>query len=85
MDFTAILHGLATFGVYILNVLIYESIALVIWFPISYCLYNSSSVPEPVGDEIARKLGLGLIWVFLAMCVLCLFGIGRIVPFPTFG
>ena len=80
---TPLLHGLAIFGVYILNVIIYETIAIILWLAIALPLY-CSSIPERVSDNIVQKSGAVLAIVFLAFCVLYLFGIGRIVPLPKF-
>lgn len=80
---TPLLHGLAYVGVYILNVIIYETIAIVIWLAIALPVYLSSA-PEHVSDIVIRKVGMVLLIAFLVFCVLFFFGIGRIVPLPKF-
>jgi hypothetical protein len=84
VDFiTPLLHGLAYVGVYLINVLIYETIAVAIWFAVSYATFNTS-LPGEVSDRIvfATTLILGL--AFLAFCVLYFFGIAQIIPLPVF-
>ncbi len=81
---TPLLHGLAYVGVYVLNLLIYETIAILVWL-IAAGIINRSSISEQVGDEILRKIGLVLLIAFIGMCILFLFGIGCIVQYPTSG
>ena len=81
---TQVLHGLAYVGVYILNVLIYETIAVLIWLPVSLALFESPNVSEKTSDLVTCRLAGALCIAFGIMCILLLCGIGYIVPLPTF-
>ena len=80
---TPLLHGLAYVGVYILNVLIYETVAVVIWFAVSFTAFNTS-LPGEVSDRIVFATTIRLVLAFLTFCVLYFFGIARIIPLPVF-
>jgi hypothetical protein len=82
---TLLLHGLAYFGVWVLNVIIYETILLVVWLMIGgfsrYVLHRS----EARVDDIIRISGGILAIVMLAICVALCFNWITIVSYPTFG
>lgn len=84
-DFLALLlHGLAYFGVWVLNVIIYEAILLAIWLMIGgfsrYVLHRS----EAKVDDIIRISGGILMIALLAICVILCFNWITIVPYPIF-
>ena len=78
---TYLLHGLAYVGVYILNLLIYETIAILIWLGLALLAFRvaSDNVQEVFTSRLAAILFLSL----LAICVMLLFGVGYIVPLPV--
>ena len=82
--FTLLLHGLAYFGVWVVNVIIYEMIVLVIWLMIGgfsrYVLHRSKART----DDIIRISGGILFIVMLCICVILCFDWITIVPYPVF-
>lgn len=80
-----LLHGLAYFGVWLLNVLIYECIAIVIWIAVSYGTYRSPRISERTSDDISSMLAIiFLILLFVIAILICCFSWIRIVPMPVF-
>jgi len=81
---TLLLHGLAYFGVWVLNVIIYEVILLVVWLMIGgfsrYVLHRS----EAKVDDIIRISGGILAIALLVICVILCFNWITIVPYPIF-
>jgi hypothetical protein len=81
---TLLLHGLAYFGVWVLNVIIYEVILLVVWLMIGgfsrYVLHRS----EAKVDDIIRISGGILTIALLVICVILCFNWITIVPYPIF-
>lgn len=81
---TLLLHGLAYFGVWVLNVIIYEVILLVVWLMIGgfsrYVLHRS----EAKVDDIIRISGGILTIALLVICVILFFNWITIVPYPIF-
>ena len=74
---TLLLHGLAYFGVWVLNVIMYEVILLVVW---RYVLHRS----EAKVDDIIRISGGILTIALLVICVILCFNWITIVPYPIF-
>lgn len=79
-----LLHGLAYAGVYLLNLLIYETICVVIWSLVAYVLFGSKRIPEAEADRITNIFALVLCVALGVMLILMLFGKGYIVPLPNF-
>lgn len=81
---TLLLHGLAYFGVWVLNVIMYEVILLVVWLMIGgfsrYVLHRS----EAKVDDIIRISGGILTIALLVICVILCFNWITIVPYPIF-
>ncbi len=79
-----LLHGLAYAGVYLLNLLIYETICVVIWSLVAYVLFGSKRIPEAEADRMIDIFTVVLCVVLSVMLILMLFGKGYIVPLPNF-
>lgn len=79
-----LLHGLAYVGVYLLNLLIYETIGAIIWSLVVYVLFGSKRIPEAKADRMTDIFALVLCIALGVMLVLMLFGKGYIVPLPNF-
>lgn len=80
-----LLHAAAYFGVWLLNVLIYETIAVAIWLPVSLYCFNSKSVSERTGDLVTCRLGLALLaLIFILAMAFWLTSWVRIIPLPVF-
>jgi hypothetical protein len=79
-----LLHGLAYVGVYLLNLLIYETIGVIIWSLVAYVLFGSKRIPEAEADRMTDIFALVLCIAISVMLVLMLFGKGYIVPLPNF-
>ena len=79
-----LLHGLAYVGVYLLNLLIYETIGAIIWSLVAYVLFGSKRIPEAKADRMTDIFALVLCIALGVMLVLMLFGKGYIVPLPNF-
>ena len=79
-----LLHGLAYVGVYVLNLLVYETIAVVVWLLVAYVLFGSKRIPEAKADRMTDIFALVLCIALGVMLVLMLFGKGYIVPLPNF-
>lgn len=79
-----LLHGLAYVGVYVLNLLVYETIAVVVWLLAAYVLFGSKRIPEAKADRMTDIFALVLCIALGVMLVLMLFGKGHIVPLPNF-
>jgi hypothetical protein len=71
-------------GVYLLNLLIYETIGVIIWSLAAYVLFGSKRIPEAEADRMTDIFALVLCMAFGAMLVLMLFGKGYVVPLPNF-
>ena len=79
-----LLHGLAYVGVYVLNLLVYETIAVIIWSLVAYVLFGSKRIPEAEADRMTDIFALVLCTALGVMMILMLFGKGYIVPLPNF-
>ena len=79
----AVLHGLAYFGVWVLNVVIYEAIAVLVWLACSGIIWGLHT-PAEEGGKILAKIAVVLCILFLIAAAVCCFGWIRIVPFPVF-
>ena len=84
MSIMQLLHGLACVGVFLLNFIIYETIAILIWFPVAYCLYRSDKVSDAKASYISGRLAIVLLVAFVVALLLMLFGKACIVPLPNF-
>lgn len=82
--FTYILHGLAYFGVWLLNVIIYEIIAIFAWLLPAIVIWNSP-IPDERGERFVGRWGV-LLCIAVGVAAIC-YCIGwlRIVPLPVFG
>lgn len=83
--FVMLCHGLAYFGVWLLNVIIYETAAVIIWFAVAMGTGLSSRIPENVSDEITRITAIILLILLAVASIACAIGWFRIVPMPVFG
>ena len=78
-------RGLAYFSVWLLNVLIYECIAIVIWLVVAYWAFKSNRISPKTSDRISSTLmGVFLIAMLVIAVLICCFDWIRIVPMPTF-
>jgi len=84
MSIMQLLHGLAYIGIYLLNLIIYETIAILIWLPVAYVLYGTDKVSDTKASRISGGIALVLFVAFCAALVLMLFGKAYIVPLPNF-
>ena len=78
------LHGLAFLGVWLLNVVAYETIGLMIWMVITWFLYKTS-LSESRADYLMKRSGLLIAFLVILLSILCCFVKWlRIIPFPVF-
>ena len=80
---TSILHGLAYFGVWILNVIIYELIAIILGVSASGII-TALKIKQPLAGKIMGGIAIALFILFCLAALAFWFGWCRIVPLPVF-
>ena len=84
MSIESILHGLAYFGVWLLNALVLEVICIVLWFAVALPVWSIKRLDENRQMDIIMGWAIVLcVLFFLAIIGYC-FGWPRIIPLPKF-
>ena len=77
-------HGLAYFGIWLVNILIYETIACLLWLAISYPLYVASDEHPRLEEAPVTLMRVFFVLMIIVAVLFWFCDWIRIIPLPVF-